>query len=108
MISGSVLSGGQGNENAKSSVRALSIFAYADPVSTTGNSVEFTDSEIDGSVSGTYIASYGGAAEASGTRVTVQGAPLEDMSWVILSILREAARLRRLPSLFRIRTWADT
>ena len=73
VISGSVLSGGHGNEDAKSSVRALSIFAYADPVSTTGNSVEFTDSEIDGSVSGTYIASYGGAAEASGTRVTVQG-----------------------------------
>ena len=73
MISGSVLSGGQGNENAKSSVRALSIFAYADPVSTTGNSVEFSDSKIDGSISGTYIASYGGAAEASGTRVTVQG-----------------------------------
>ena len=73
VISGSVLSGGQGNENAKSSVRALSIFAYADPVSTTGNSVEFSDSKIDGSISGTYIASYGGAAEASGTRVTVQG-----------------------------------
>mgnify|MGYP005886003225 FL=1 len=73
MISGSVLSGGQGNENAKSSVRALSIFAYADPVSTTGNSDEFSDSKIDGSISGTYIASYGGAAEASGTRVTVQG-----------------------------------
>ena len=54
-------------------MRALSIFAYADPVSTTGNSVEFTDSEIDGSVSGTYIASYGGAAEASGTTVTVKG-----------------------------------
>ena len=68
VISGSVLSGGQGNENAKSSVRALSIFAYADPVSTTGNSVEFSDSKIDGSISGTYIASYGGAAEASGTR----------------------------------------
>lgn len=73
VISDSVLSGGHGNEDAKSSVRALSIFAYADPVSTTGNSVEFTDSEIDGSVSGTYIASYGGAAEASGTTVTVKG-----------------------------------
>ena len=73
VISDSVLSGGHGNEDAKSSVRALSIFAYADPVSTTGNSVEFTDSKIDGSVSGTYIASYGGAAEASGTTVTVKG-----------------------------------
>ena len=73
VISDSVLSGGHGNEDAKSSVRALSIFAYADPVSTTGNNVEFTDSEIDGSVSGTYIASYGGAAEASGTTVTVKG-----------------------------------
>jgi len=72
-ISDSVLTGGHGDEDAKSSVRALTIFAYADPVSTTGNSVEFTDSEIDGSVSGTYIASYGGAAEASGTTVTVKG-----------------------------------
>ena len=72
-ISDSVLTGGHGDEDAKSSVRALTVFAYADPVSTTGNSVEFTDSEIDGSVSGTYIASYGGAAEASGTTVTVKG-----------------------------------
>lgn len=72
-ISDSVLTGGHGDEDAKSSVRALTIFAYADPVSTKGNSVEFTDSEIDGYVEGTYIASYGGAAEASGTRVTVNG-----------------------------------
>ena len=72
-ISDSVLTGGHGDEDAKSSVRALTIFAYADPVSTTGNSVEFTDSKIDGSVSGTYIVSYGGAAEASGTTVTVKG-----------------------------------
>ena len=72
-ISDSVLTGGHGDEDAKSSVRALTVFAYADPVSTTGNSVEFTDSEIDGSVSGTYIVSYGGAAEASGTTVTVKG-----------------------------------
>ena len=73
VISDSVLSGGHGNEAAKSEVRALTIFAYADPVSTTGNSVEFTDSKIDGYVTGTYIASYGGAAEASGTTVTVKG-----------------------------------
>ena len=73
VISDSVLSGGHGNEDAKSSVQALAIVASADPVSTTGNSVEFSDSKIDGSISGTYIASYGGAAEASGTRVTVQG-----------------------------------
>lgn len=73
VISDSVLSGGHGNEKAKSYVRALSVFAYADPVSTTGNSVEFTDSEIDGYVAGTYIASYGGAAEAGGTTVTVKG-----------------------------------
>ena len=73
VISDSVLSGGHGNEKAKSYVRALSIFAYADPVSTTGNSVEFTDSEIDGLVEGTYIASYGGAAEDGGTTVTVKG-----------------------------------
>ena len=72
VISDSVLSGGHGNEKAKSYVRALSIFAYADPVSTTGNSVEFTDSKIDGYVGGTYIASYGGAAEAGGTTVTVK------------------------------------
>lgn len=73
VISDSVLSGGHGNEAAKSEVRALTILAYADPVSTTGNSVEFTDSKIDGYVTGTYIASYGGAAEASGTTVTVKG-----------------------------------
>lgn len=76
-ISDSVLTGGHGDEDAKSSVRALTIFAYADPVSTKGNSVEFTDSEIDGYVEGTYIASYGGAAEASGTRVTVNGKTVE-------------------------------
>ena len=72
-ISDSVLTGGHGDEDAKSSVRALTVFASRDPVSIKDNSVEFTDSEIDGSVSGTYIASYGGAAEASGTTVTVKG-----------------------------------
>ena len=77
-ISDSVLTGGHGDEDAKSSVRALTVFAYADPVSTTGNSVEFTDSEIDGSVSGTYIVSYGGAAEASGTTVTVKGSSVRE------------------------------
>ena len=77
VISDSVLSGGHENEKAKSYVRALSVFAYADPVSTTGNSVEFTDSEIDGYVEGTYIASYGGAAEASGTTVTVKGSRID-------------------------------
>ena len=73
VISDSVLSGGHGNEDAKSSVQALAIVAYADPVSTTGNSVEFSNSKIDGSVLGTSIDAYGGAAEASGTKVTVQG-----------------------------------
>ena len=73
VISDSVLSGGHGNEDAKSSVQALAIVASADPVSTTGNSVEFSNSKIDGSVLGTSIDAYGGAAEASGTRVTVQG-----------------------------------
>ena len=73
VISDSVLSGGHGNEDAKSYVQALAIVASADPVSTTGNSVEFSNSKIDGSVLGTSIDAYGGAAEASGTRVTVQG-----------------------------------
>lgn len=54
-------------------MQALAIVASADPVSTTGNSVEFSNSKIDGSVLGTSIDAYGGAAEASGTRVTVQG-----------------------------------
>ena len=81
VISDSVLSGGHENEKAKSYVRALSVFAYADPVSTTGNSVEFTDSEIDGYVEGTYIASYGGAAEASGTTVTVKGSRVGGYVW---------------------------
>lgn len=73
VVSGSTLSGGQGNEKAKSSVSALSVIAYADSVSTKGNYVEFSDSKIDGFVSGTNITSYGGAVEASGTRVTVNG-----------------------------------
>ena len=73
VISDSVLSGGHGNEDAKSYVQALAIVASADPVSTTGNSVEFSNLKIDGSVLGTSIDAYGGAAEASGTRVTVQG-----------------------------------
>ena len=81
VISDSVLSGGHENEKAKSYVRALSVFAYADPVSTTGNSVEFTDSEIDGYVEGTYIASYGGAAEAGGTTVTVKGSRVGGYVW---------------------------
>lgn len=78
VVSGSTLSGGQGNEDAKSSIRALTVFAYADPVSTKGNSVEFSDSEIDGSITGTYIVSYGGAAKASGTNVTVTGRTVGD------------------------------
>lgn len=73
VISDSVLSGGHGNEKAKSYVSALSVIAYADSVSTKGNYVEFSDSKIDGFVSGTNITSYGGAVEASGTRVTVNG-----------------------------------
>ncbi|HAK22767.1 MAG TPA: hypothetical protein DCM58_05685, partial [Desulfovibrio sp.] len=47
VISDSVLSGGHGDEKAKSYVRALSVIAYADSVSTKGNYVEFSDSKID-------------------------------------------------------------
>ena len=79
VISDSVLSGGHGNEDAKSYVQALAIVASADPVSATGNSVEFSNSKIDGSVLGTSIDAYGGAAEASGTRVTGAG----EQSWRI-------------------------
>ena len=72
-ISGSVLTGGHAKEDSKSYVLALSIIAGADPVSTRDNIVRFSDSEIDGYVSGTYLKNHGGSAEASGTKVTVQG-----------------------------------
>ena len=72
IISGSKLTGGHGDEDAKSSVRALTVFADSDPVSTSGNTVDFSNSEIDGEVMGTYISSPDGA-DVSGTRVTVTG-----------------------------------
>ena len=69
-ISDSVLTGGHGDEDAKSSVRALTVFASRDPVSIKDNSVVFKNSKLDGSISGTYISSTD-TAEAQDTCVKV-------------------------------------
>ena len=69
-ISDSVLTGGHGDEDAKSSVRALTVFASRDPVSIKDNSVVFKNSKLDGSISGTYISSTD-TAEAQDTCVEV-------------------------------------
>lgn len=71
-ISDSVLTGGHGDEDAKSSVRALTVFASRDPVSIKDNSVVFKNSKLDGSISGTYISSTD-TAEAQDTCVEVSG-----------------------------------
>ena len=74
-ISDSVLTGGHGDEDAKSSVRALTVFASRDPVSIKDNSVVFKNSKLDGSISGTYISSTD-TAEAQDTCVEVSGSSI--------------------------------
>lgn len=74
-ISDSVLTGGHGDEDAKSSVRALTVFASRDPVSIKDNSVVFKNSKLDGSISGTYISSTD-TAEAQDTCVKVSGSSI--------------------------------